>query len=96
MNSELKHVVIFEGPDICGKTTSIENFKKFLKEKKLYNVYTSRFPNYNAYRGTEISAHLTNFDFYNQFEKERPLYILNALDASRSRSSVRGVSRHRM
>ncbi len=80
MNSKLKHVVIFEGPDICGKTTSIEYFKDFLKQKKMYDVYTPKFPNYNAYRGAEISEHLTNFDFYERFEKERPFSILNALD----------------
>ena len=80
MNSKLKHVVIFEGPDICGKTTSIENFKNFLKERKKYNVYTPRFPNYNAYRGCEIKEHLSNFDFYDQFKKERPFSILNTLD----------------
>lgn len=80
MNSKLKHVVIFEGPDICGKTTSIEYFKDFLKKEKMYNVYTPRFPNYSAYRGEAIHEHLTNFNFYNQFEKERPLSILNALD----------------
>ena len=80
MNSKLKHVVIFEGPDICGKTTSIENFKNFLKERKKYNVYTPRFPNYNAYRGTEIKEHLSNFDFHDQFKKERPFSILNTLD----------------
>lgn len=80
MNSKLKYVVIFEGPDICGKTTSIENFKNFLKERKKYNVYTPRFPNYNAYRGDEIKEHLSNFDFHYQFKKERPFSILNALD----------------
>lgn len=80
MNSKLKHVVIFEGPDICGKTTSIENFKNFLKERKKYNVYTPRFPNYNAYRGAEIKEHLSNFDFHYQFKKERPFFILNTLD----------------
>lgn len=80
MGSSLKHVVIFEGPDICGKTTSIENFKNFLKERKKYNVYTPRFPNYSAYRGTEIREHISNFDFHDQFKKERPFSILNALD----------------
>lgn len=80
MNSKLKHVVIFEGPDICGKTTSIENFKNFLKERKKYNVYTPRFPNYIAYRGCEIKEHLSNFDFYYQFKKERPFSILNTID----------------
>lgn len=80
MDSNLKHVVIFEGPDICGKTTSIENFKNFLKERKKYDVYTPRFPNYNAHRGTEIKEHLSNFVFHDQFEKERPFSILNALD----------------
>lgn len=80
MNSKLKHVVIFEGPDICGKTTSIENFKNFLKERKKYNVYTPRFPNYIAYRGCEIKEHLSNFDFHYQFKKERPFSILNTID----------------
>ena len=80
MNSKLKHVVIFEGPDVCGKTTSIENFKNFLKDNKKYNVYTPRFPNYNACRGEEIKNHLSTFDFYDQFKKERPFSILNDLD----------------
>ena len=80
MSSRLKHIVIFEGPDICGKTTSIENFKDFLKDKKKYEVYTPRFPNYNEYRGSEIRAHLDNFDFYDQFKKERPFSILADLD----------------
>lgn len=80
MSSKLKHVVIFEGPDVCGKTTSIENFKDFLKDRKKYEVYTPRFPNYNAYRGEEIKKHLSTFVFHDQFEKERPFSILNALD----------------
>lgn len=80
MGSNLKYVVIFEGPDICGKTTSIENFKVFLKEKKKYEIYTPRFPNYSACRGEKIKEHLSTFVFHDQFEKERPFSILNALD----------------
>ena len=80
MSSKLKHVVIFEGPDVCGKTTSIENLKAFLKSNKKYEVYTPRFPNYNACRGEEIKKHLSTFVFHDQYEKERPLSILNALD----------------
>lgn len=56
-------LIVFEGPDMCGKSTHVDSVIKMLDEKGFKFKYV-KFPVYDGYMGEEILDHLKNFDVF--------------------------------
>ena len=55
--------IVFEGPDMCGKTSHIETVINKIKETTGKTFKAFKFPVYDGYKGEEILNHLKTFDF---------------------------------
>ena len=73
MNKKIK-MIVFEGPDMCGKSTHIDTIVDALN-KEGFKFAAYKFPVYNGFKGQEILGHLKNFDYRNQM----PLESINIL-----------------
>ena len=81
-------VIVFEGPDCCGKTTMLKKTAEALTAKG-YNVRVFKFPSYSGLFGDEILDHLLNWDPHKHtkqecFEKQiefSKMLTVNKLDA---------------
>jgi thymidylate kinase len=60
----LKSIIVFEGPDNCGKTTQIPLVQRKLTKKLIDFIITAKFPNYDSMYGKLIKNMLNNKDKY--------------------------------
>ena len=54
--------IVFEGPDMCGKTSHIDSVVEQLNQLTGKKFKAFKYPVYNGYKGNEILNHLKTFD----------------------------------
>lgn len=70
--------IVFEGPDMCGKTSHIETVINKIKETTGKTFKAFKFPVYDGYKGEEILNHLKFFDISKyKHNKYEAIHILN-------------------
>lgn len=67
-NKNKKLMIVFEGPDMCGKTTQLDMAYNRLKQEYV-NVAKWKFPDYTGKCGQDILYHLKHFNIKNRNAK---------------------------
>ncbi len=73
----MQDFIVFEGPDMCGKSTHIDTVIDKIRQKTGKVFAHLKFPDYNGFKGNEILDHLKNFNVANELSVYSALRILS-------------------